>query len=311
MNIDHPLVSVILCFYNEQRFIKEAIESVRKQTYPSWELVLVDDGSSDHSTMIAKAYALRDPKRIFYVHHEGNTNKGLSASRNRGIRRARGNYIALLDADDVWLPNKLENQLAIFDRHSDVSVILEASQYWNTWLDEKATDVTIPVGAKEGVYDPPILMEALYPLGNGAAPCPSGIIVRQDVFTRCLFEESFRGLHQMYEDQAFLCKVYLREKVYVSSSCHNRYRQRPASLVSRVHESGKYQLVRNHYLEWFRHYLQQHPVAYPAVEELLTKAQFPYRQSFIQQLRSISRVLKGNVMKVFIRLGLITYNKSW
>ena len=79
---DEPLVSVVLCFYNEKLFLGEAIQSVLSQEYRKWELILVDDGSSDESTDIAKAYAAQYPDRIFYVDHAYHQNKGLSASRN-------------------------------------------------------------------------------------------------------------------------------------------------------------------------------------------------------------------------------------
>src|SRR5690349_3694887 len=207
---DEPLVSVVLCFYNERSFLEEAIQSVFAQDYKHWELLLVDDGSSDESTDIAKSYASRYPGRIFYVEHLYHQNKGLSASRNAGIRKCRGTYVAFLDADDVWLPGKLRRQIDIFRNHP-VTVVLEASLYWNSWRDPKKEDTVVPVGAAEGIYKAPQLMLQLYPLGKGAAPCPSGIMVHRAVLRRCVFEELFRGIFQMYEDQAFLCKVYLKE----------------------------------------------------------------------------------------------------
>jgi glycosyltransferase involved in cell wall biosynthesis len=210
---EQPLVSVILCFYNEQRFIKEAIESVRNQTYSHWELLMVDDGSSDLSPLIAKSYVSQYPKNTFYLQHEGHLNKGLSASRNVGIKKAKGKYVAFIDADDIWLPEKLENQVALLESNTQASVLLEASYYWKSWTETSETDVTIPIGARQGIYDPPLLAQLLYPLGKGAAPCPSGMMVRREVLDRYTFEESFRGLYQMYEDQAFLCKIYLNETV--------------------------------------------------------------------------------------------------
>ena len=232
MSSELPLVSVVLCFYNEERFIHASVQSVLQQTYPSWQLLLVDDGSSDQSVAIAKKYVADYPGKITYVEHDGHANKGLSASRNAGIKLATGQFVAFIDADDVWLPHKLTNQLSIFSNHTDATVILESSSYWYSWNDLKAKDILIHVGvAADKVYRPPHLMLALYPLGKGAAPVPSGIIVRRTVLDKTLFEESFKGIHQMYEDQGFLCKIYLREKVFVSAQCNNLYRQRSSSLV--------------------------------------------------------------------------------
>jgi glycosyltransferase involved in cell wall biosynthesis len=99
-----PLVSVIIIFLDEERFIQEAIESVFAQTYSHWELLLVDDGSKDASTQIARRCAETNPGRVRYLEHEDHRNRGMSASRNLGLQHAKGDFIAFLDADDVWLP---------------------------------------------------------------------------------------------------------------------------------------------------------------------------------------------------------------
>lgn len=311
-NSDEPLVSVVLCFFNERTFLAEAIESVLGQDYGRWELLLVDDGSSDDSTDIAKSYCAKFPERIRYIDHDYHQNKGLSASRNAGIKKSQGVYVAFLDADDVWLPGKLTAQVAIFRNNPNVTVLLEASLYWNSWNNRKKADTLVPVGVAEGIYRPPQLMLALYPLGEGAAPCPSGIMVQRAVLRRCLFEDLFRGILQMYEDQAFLCKVYLKETVYVSAACHNQYRQRPASLVAAVHESGNYEKVRGYYLYWFRDYLHSQPVRYKSVERLLRKAQMPYREPLLYKLTvDVPKLVRKYLIRLLIRLGILNYSKSW
>src|SRR5262245_49569485 len=99
-----PLVSVIMIFLNAERFFLEAIESVFAQTYSNWELLLIDDGSTDGSTEIALRYAKNSPEKVRYFEHNGHCNRGTAASRNLGLSQARGDYIAQLDADDVWFP---------------------------------------------------------------------------------------------------------------------------------------------------------------------------------------------------------------
>ena len=99
--VTKALVSTIIIFLNAERFLAEAIESVLAQTYPTWELWLVDDGSTDRSSQLARDYAARHAARIHYLEHPGHENRGKSASRNLGLRHARGEYVALLDADDV------------------------------------------------------------------------------------------------------------------------------------------------------------------------------------------------------------------
>ena len=100
-------VSIITPCYNGERYIAETIESVLGQTYADWEMIIVDDGSRDGTADIAARYAERDG-RISLLRQE---NAGTACARNNGLRHARGRYIALLDADDVWEPEFLERQL--------------------------------------------------------------------------------------------------------------------------------------------------------------------------------------------------------
>ena len=104
-----PLVSVIMPAYNAERFIEEAIDSVLSQTLADWELYVIDDCSKDDSFRIAEEYAARDP-RIHVLRNAENS--GVARTRNRGIELAKGKFIAFLDSDDIWLPEKLERQLA-------------------------------------------------------------------------------------------------------------------------------------------------------------------------------------------------------
>ena len=105
-----PLVSVIMPVYNAARFLKQAMESVLRQSYRNLELIMIDDGSTDDSLSMMRAYAAQDD-RVRVIANE--KNRGVSYVRNCGIRAARGEYIALLDSDDVWLENKLESQVRL------------------------------------------------------------------------------------------------------------------------------------------------------------------------------------------------------
>src|SRR5215204_4174429 len=117
------VVSCIITFLNSEEFIGEAIESVLGQTYENVELLFVDDGSTDGSTQIALQYAERFPEKVRYLEHAGHENRGAAASRNLGIREARGEYIALLDSDDVWLKRKLEEQVGILQAHPEAGMV--------------------------------------------------------------------------------------------------------------------------------------------------------------------------------------------
>jgi glycosyltransferase involved in cell wall biosynthesis len=130
---NQPLVSVVIIFWNAERFLKEAIESVFAQAYANWELLLVNDGSTDGSTTIARSYLERHPRRVRYLEHSGYANRGMSASRNVGIRNAQGSYVAFLDADDVWLSNILEEQVGILEAYPEVAMAYGPIEYWYSW----------------------------------------------------------------------------------------------------------------------------------------------------------------------------------
>jgi glycosyltransferase involved in cell wall biosynthesis/SAM-dependent methyltransferase len=273
-----PRVSVIIIFLDAERFLGEAIESVFLQSYDDWELLLVDDGSRDGSTALARGLAARHPGRVRYFEHPDHRNLGMSPSRNLGITHAAGEFVAFLDADDVWSPVKLTRQVAILDAHRDAGMIFGAAEYWHGWTGsaaDRARDDVPQLGIEaDRVHPPPTLSVRLHPLGPGTAPCPSDLLVRRDVLTRVGgFEEHFSGEKQLFEDQGFLAKVYLSEPVYVASESWIRYRIHPASCTSRVASRGDYRAVRQYFLDWFDQYLQAHPAADAAVARALQAAQ--------------------------------------
>ena len=104
------LISVVIPNYNGERFIERTLKSVLDQTYQRFEIIVVDDASSDSSPSIVQAFAARDPRiRLIRLAKNG----GVSNARNTGIREAKGDYIALLDNDDLWTPDKLERQMKL------------------------------------------------------------------------------------------------------------------------------------------------------------------------------------------------------
>lgn len=113
-----PQVSIIMPAYNAARFIGEAIRSVQVQTLPDWELIIVDDGSTDHTAEIVRSF---EDTRIYYVErpHCGQP----SVVRNQGLERARGPFVAFLDADDVFLPHKLHDQVTFLQQRPEVDLV--------------------------------------------------------------------------------------------------------------------------------------------------------------------------------------------
>lgn len=114
-----PKVSVIIPTYNSAHFLNDAIDSVLMQTYQNIELIIVDDGSTDNTAYIVELCAQKD-KRVSYVFQE---NGGQGKARNTGIKKSTGEYIALLDADDLWGSVKIEKQMRLFKDHPDVGLV--------------------------------------------------------------------------------------------------------------------------------------------------------------------------------------------
>jgi teichuronic acid biosynthesis glycosyltransferase TuaG len=123
----NELVSIIMPAYNAELYIAQAIDSVVNQTYKKWELLVIDDGSTDATAAIAQRYANED-SRIYVI---SQANQGLGAARNTGLRQASGTWIAFLDSDDLWEPAKLEKQLQLSEKLPHVDMIFTSGWTFN------------------------------------------------------------------------------------------------------------------------------------------------------------------------------------
>ena len=109
-----PLVSIIIPAYNVEKYVQEAIDSALSQIYKDIEIIVVDDGSTDNTKKVLNPYIKKG--QIHYIYQE---NKGLSSARNTGIRAAKGGYIAFLDSDDLFLPEKMQRQVDFLEKHQE------------------------------------------------------------------------------------------------------------------------------------------------------------------------------------------------
>jgi teichuronic acid biosynthesis glycosyltransferase TuaG len=133
--MESGLVSIITPMYNGAKFVKDTIESVRRQTYGNWEMFVIDDGSTDSGPDIVRKYAAKDARITLLS--QGNA--GSAAARNNGIRQARGQYIALLDSDDTWNEDFLEKQLKLM---KDKKALLVYSSH--TRIDAQSNEILKP-----------------------------------------------------------------------------------------------------------------------------------------------------------------------
>jgi glycosyltransferase involved in cell wall biosynthesis len=257
-----PKVSIIMIFLDARQFIAEAIDSVLAQSFDAWELILVDDGSKDGTSEIAAHYCDAHPDKIRRIAHPGGENRGTGASRNLGVRDARGELIAFLDADDVYHPKRLERHVSVLERHPDLAMVQSCLEYWHSWRDPANADTReLPPPLELNVpIAPPRLLAAMLRSQGATVPGVCSVTIRREVVERLgAFEDDFSGV---YEDQVLLAKVYLETKVLVLDDCLARYRQHPASLVHRAEASGDYtpgrpDPSRRRFLQWLEAYLQQ------------------------------------------------------
>lgn len=113
-------VSIVIPTYNRAKYLTQALDSVLQQTYQHFEIIVIDDGSTDDTKNVMEEYMKRFPNKIKYFYEK---NKGPAAARNRGINEAMGDYIAFLDSDDMWMPTKLAEQVEFLDHNKGVALV--------------------------------------------------------------------------------------------------------------------------------------------------------------------------------------------
>lgn len=202
-----PVVSVIVPCYNYGHLLAETLDSLQKQTFQSWECIIVDDGSVDDTREVAARFIARD-KRYNYLYQ---TNAGLSAARNTGILASRGEFIQLLDADDLIAENKLLNQINLFKSNADISIVYSEVRYFKSenpaelfysfnkdaepWMEAYSTHLTFTT--------------ALMHINLFAVNCA---LFRKDIISSCgLFNTQLKSV----EDWEFWVRCSLQHKVFL------------------------------------------------------------------------------------------------
>jgi glycosyltransferase involved in cell wall biosynthesis len=223
-----PRVSIIVPAYNAAVYLSYAIDSVLAQTYPGWEIVIVDDGSTDNTREVVDSYRPKLQGKLQYIHQP---NRGLPAARNTGIRAARGEFIALLDADDVWLPHRLARGLAVLDAHPETGLV-------------HARVVRIdPRGSVTGQ----LKVEPKYMSGRIACyiytrrahiVCPTVMFRRSCLEAVGWFDEAM----QATEDRDLWFRIALRYQVAYIDEVLAQYRISPSSMTSNLDRLLKGQL---------------------------------------------------------------------
>ena len=146
-------VSIIMPVYNAEKYVSEAIESVRNQSYENWELIIVDDGSTDRSPEIINAYSRKDP-RIKSFHQK---NQGVSMARNFALCQTHGEYVTFIDSDDVYHPDRLHRMVQIFEKYPNCDIVFSRhTEFMGEWKYSEASS-----SGEIKVYDDEILIHVI------------------------------------------------------------------------------------------------------------------------------------------------------
>jgi len=301
---NRPLINVIIIFFNEERFLEEAIESVFAQTYDNWQLLLIDDGSTDRSTEIAQRYSAKYPEKVRYLHQEGHQNLGMSSSRNLGIRNAKGTYIAYLDGDDVWLPDMLKKQVSIIESQPQAAMVCAPLQLWYSWTgnpEDMQRDhlyglepgIVHPFG--DMLVDPPNLLKLFL---RDERFIPSSALVRRDVIDRVGgYEDAFRD---GFSDAVVYVKICLTSTVFVSNECLYKYRKHPESYTYKAWHAGEFPASRHVYLNWIKRYLLEQGVKDPGVWRAYKNALWAYHHPRLHRLKEKAIRLANRILPVLV-----------
>lgn len=169
-------VSIIMPCYNAEATLSESIQSVLAQTHTAYELILIDDGSTDATRSIMEDYCSRDPRiRVLF----NDKNRGVSYTRNYGVSQAKYDWIALLDGDDLWTPDKLDKQIALIEQHPDCVLFFTGSAFINVH-GEKSGYI---FHARNRITNQDLMYQNLI-------PC-SSVMVRRDVMLKYPMDETY------------------------------------------------------------------------------------------------------------------------
>ena len=220
-----PLVSVVIPCYNQAHFLAEAVQSALDQDYPAVEVIVVNDGSPDNTREVATQFG----DRIVYIEQE---NRGLSAARNAGIRAARGEYIAFLDSDDIYLPRALTTLARYLDKHPNVGLVCSDALLFDDRGDFglKSTRSGRPRNPQNFRWE-----TVEY------CATPSTVMVREEVFKRVgLFNEYLKNAAEdwlmwvqisRYFDMVYVDQPLVRYRIHERNATRN---------VERIHLGNRY-----------------------------------------------------------------------
>ena len=222
-----PLVSVIIPTHNRAEFVVEAVQSALDQTYDNLEIIVVDDGSTDHTSQILGRY--QGKLRYIYQEHAER-----STARNNGFENSRGDYIAFLDSDDIWLPQKIERQIAVFENDPEIGVVYSEAEF----VDKDGVTSTHIVNREALQRKRPHLYEDL--LTTNVVGSPSAVMIRRRCFEQArMFDVSMNTCEDLdlWRRLARCCTFYKIETPLFKLRVHSKNTQCNLSLMAKGYET--------------------------------------------------------------------------
>lgn len=209
--VSNPSISVIMPAYNAERFIAESIDSILRQTFTDFELIIIDDGSTDFTRMIIESYTKKDDRIRFY----SQTNHGVVYTANKAIKEARGRYIARIDADDIAMPDRLRQQFNILEDNPDTVLVCSSFEVISDEGEFLYKDIVPP--------DDAAIKLSLYirnPIANGST------LIRTDTMKEVgLFDDVFA------EDLHMWTKLASKGLFQSTGTIQYRWRMNPSGLT--------------------------------------------------------------------------------
>jgi len=220
-------ISIITASYNYEDFIKETIESILAQAYSDWELIIVDDGSSDNSLDVIESYARRD-RRISLFTHPNNINRGLIETVKLGLSHAAGDYIAFLESDDIWCPTHLEDKINVLKSYPEVGLIFNSVEMFGDEKTMREYDKYFELLRK-------ILGKITFPtnifnfmLLINLMPTFSCVMVKKEAILGC----SFDNLYGPWLDWGLWLQIAYRYNFYYLPKNLTKWRMHPKSYIN-------------------------------------------------------------------------------
>lgn len=305
MTMTNPVVSVIMIFHDSLRFMREAVESLRAQSFTDWELVLVDDGSTDGSTELAREIVANDPERVRYFEHESHANLGQAASRNLGLEVARGKFHLRLDSDDTFSSAEdLATEVALLEANPQSAMLYSRVELWRSWSGGR--DEIVPLPLEERQYAPPEFLTRVPYIG-----CVGGniMLARTDALRAVGGHDE--QIRDYGEDYTVYAKLALHYPVLVDQRCLYRYRMHPNSFWHGVIAEGRVLEKEAALYRWLIDYLRHNGIGDRALMRAINRrfraARYPAlhhaRHAVGQDLGWIICKTWVTVLRVIRRLG--------